>query len=304
MGGNVFQGSSPIKRENIKPTLRKFVNEFTRIFPGAKFYLEGMVTLGSAGKKDVSGDLDLALDEKSFKNLEDWDLDEKRVKELYNKFKAKARTASDKMIMRRAVMVAIAEELEDSDTDIIVDTKGTASGTIFCQFPQYSSSGEQTGERVQVDVNVGNLDWLKFSYYSDSYEGNVKGLHRTQLMLSLFAHKGFTFSHNYGVKNKETGEVVARTPEEAIDLLNRSYNFSLDGDILSNYFKLQKFLKDNLSEDELHEIWDRYLKILDSTRCDIPGDLENYWLDSQDRLDLSGKFLPASSKLYPFRNID
>lgn len=303
MGGHVFTGSGPIKREDIKPTLTKFIQEFVRIFPKAKGHFEGMRTLGSVGKKAESGDIDLALDEKAFDNIKDWGISPKEVEDYFNKFKAKARVATKQQLTKRAVICCIADRLEAESPLIKVETKGSANGTLFCQFPQYNSEGQELGKEVQVDINVGNLDWLQFAYYSDSYEGNVKGLHRTQLMLSLFANKGCTFSHNYGVKNKETQEVIARTSKDAINLLNSLYDLELTPEILSNYFKLQDYLKKHLDKEELHAIWDRYLKILDSTRCDIPDDLQEYWLDNQDRLGLTGKFLPANSKLYAFRDV-
>jgi hypothetical protein len=37
--------------------------------------------------------------------------------------------------------------------------------------------------------------------------------------------------------------------------------------------------------------------ILDRTRADIPEDLQAYWIDNQERLKLTGKFLPDNSKL-------
>jgi hypothetical protein len=122
-------------------------------------------------------------------------------------------------------------------------------------------------------------------------------------MLSLFSYKGYTFSHNYGVKNKVTQEVVAQSPEEAIDILNKEYKWSkkLDQDTLSNYFKLQEFLRANLGEEELNQVYNTYLKILDSTRCDVPEDLQEYWVRNQDVIGLTGKFLPSTSTLYPLK---
>lgn len=303
MGGHVFNGSGPIKKEDIKPTLARFVQEFVRVFPKARGHFEGIKTLGSTGKKDESGDIDLALDEKAFKNIHDWGLTQSDVQSYYELFAKRARTASKQQLMKRAVICAVADKLEANSHNIKVDTKGSGNGTLFCQFPQFNSKGELNGKEVQIDINIGDINWLLFSYYSDSYEGNVKGLHRTQLMLSLFAHKGYTFGHNLGVRNKETGELAADSPKKAIELLNSLYGFNLDQETLQNYFKLQEFLKKELSEKELHEIWDRYLKILDSTRCDIPNDLQEYWLDNQDRLGLTGKFLPTDSKLYPFKDV-
>lgn len=296
-GGNVWDNSAPIKREYIKPTLAKFKEEFSRIFPIASKYFEQVSTLGSVGKKDLSGDIDLAIDESAFKNVDDWNLDPAYLTELFAKFKKRARTSTDAQIMKRAIIVAISEIVNKESKMIETDVKSAGSGTLFCQFPQFDENGKETDLSVQIDINVGDIDWLRFAYYSDSYKGNVKGLHRTQLMLSLFSYKGHTFSHNYGVKNKESQEIVANNPKQAVELLNKEYNFNITEKILQNYFDLQDFLMANLKQEELHAVWNIYLKILDSTRCDIPEDLQPYWVEYQDELGLTGKFLPNNSNL-------
>ena len=300
MGGNVFDLTKPIKKENIEPTISKFMEELSRIFPGAKKHFKDIRRLGSVGKKDISGDIDLAISEDSFKDIKEWDLDEKHIKELFDGFKKRSKSATDQQIMKRAILVALSEKIEEKGKDIHFDTKGTGVGSLFFAFPQYEGN-KKTNEWVQIDLNAGNIDWLDFAYYSDVYKGNVKGLHRTQLMLSLFSNKGYTFSHNYGVKNKETQEITAKNPKEAIDLLNKLYGFNIDGTILPNYFKIQEFLKKNLSEEELNKIYDIYLKILDRTRADIPEDLQEYWIKNQKRLGLKGKFLPTNSNLIKYK---
>lgn len=296
-GGNVWDNSAPIKREYIKPTLAKFKEEFSRIFPIASKYFEQVSTLGSVGKKDLSGDIDLAIDESAFKNVDDWNLDPAYLTELFAKFKKRVRTSTDAQIMKRAIIVAISEIVNKESKMIETDVKSAGSGTLFCQFPQFDENGKETDLSVQIDINVGDIDWLRFAYYSDSYKGNVKGLHRTQLMLSLFSYKDHTFSHNYGVKNKESQEIVANNPKQAVELLNKLYGFNITEKILQNYFDLQDFLIANLKQEELHAIWNTYLKILDSTRCDIPEDLQPYWVEYQDELGLTGKFLPNNSNL-------
>lgn len=296
-GGNVWDNSAPIKKEYIQPTLKKFKEEFTKIFPVASKYFDSVITLGSVGKKDVSGDIDLAIDEAAFTNVNDWKLDPAYLTELFAKFKKRSRSATDSQIMKRAVIVGISEIVNKESKIIETDVKSAGSGTLFCQFPQFDEKGKETDLSVQIDVNVGDLDWLRFAYYSDSYKGNVKGLHRTQLMLSLFTYKGHTFSHNYGVKNKDSQEIAAKNPEDAVKLLNDMYGFNISEKILQNYFDLQEFLKSNLKLEDLHNIWNTYLKILDSTRCDIPEDLQAYWVEHQDELGLTGKFLPNNSNL-------
>lgn len=304
MGGNVFFGSGPIRKEDIKPTLSRFIQDFLRVFPKAKGHFEGIKTLGSVGKKDVSGDIDLALDEKAFSDIKDWGLNQKDVDTYFAQFQKRARSASKQQLMKRAVICCISDRLEAESSRIKTDTKSAGNGTLFCQYPQFNSEGEMLDKEVQIDINIGNVDLLQFAYYSDAYPSgsNVKGLHRTQLMLAMFTNKGLTFTHNGGVKDKNTGKFLATTPKQIIELLNSLYGFNIDQETLQNYFKLQEFLKEHLSQEELHQIWDRYLKILDSTRCDVPEDLQEYWLDNQERLGLTGKFLPSNSKLYPFRD--
>jgi len=63
MGGNVFADkTAPILRENILPTLKAYFAELEQLFPHQvifdMFYFE---TLGSVGKKPVSGDIDLGI---------------------------------------------------------------------------------------------------------------------------------------------------------------------------------------------------------------------------------------------------
>jgi hypothetical protein len=195
----------------------------------------------------------------------------------------------------------IGEKLDEKSSEIEVDTKASGSGSIFCSAPQYGPDGKSLGINVQTDINIGNPEWLRFSYYSNTYAGNVKGLHRTQLMLSLFANKGKSFSHATGVVDRETGEKEASNPTEALMLLNRLYGFDISQDTLNDYFRLEEYLKKHVSPEEYNAIMDRYLKILDSTRADIPDNLQQYWIDNQSRLGLKGKFLPDTSNLVKYK---
>jgi hypothetical protein len=306
-GGNVFGTTTSIEKANIEPTVETFVEQLSRIFPAKASTFKSFEKLGSAGKKDVSGDIDLSYDIKNIfpdgktPDFEGWGIDEQKYNELVAQFAKRARNASPEKIQLRAMIVLIAEKINNALPDVEVDDKASGSGSIFCAIPQYDSLGKKLDKAVQTDINIGNPGWLRFSYYSHSYAGNVKGLHRTQLMLALFLNKGKTFGHSTGVVDKETGEREAATPDEAIALLNKLYGFRLTQDILDDYFKLEDFMKKNLSTEEYNSIMDRYLKILDSTRADIPENLQQYWIDNQDRLGLKGKFLPDTSNLTQYK---
>lgn len=306
-GGNVFGTTTSIEKANIEPTVNMFVGQLSKIFPAKASTFKSFEKLGSAGKKDISGDIDLSYDIKNIfpdgkiPDFKGWGVDEQKYNELVAQFTKRARNASPEKIQLRAMIVLIAEKINNALPDVEVDDKASGSGSIFCAIPQYDPSGNKLDKAVQTDINIGNPGWLRFSYYSNTYSGNVKGLHRTQLMLALFANKGRTFGHSTGVVDKETGEREAATPEEAIVLLNKLYGFKLTQDILDDYFKLEDFMKKSLPTEEYNNIMDRYLKILDSTRADIPENLQQYWIDNQDRLGLKGKFLPDVSNLVQYK---
>jgi hypothetical protein len=304
-GGNVFGTTSSIKKEYIQPTLSKFTAELKRIFPKVDFKFN---TLGSVGKKDESGDIDLGMSVDQFMDkdgnplLSNWGIDKAEFDALYEKIRKRSRSSTEAQSKLRAMLELVAISIEKKSQFIDTDIKAAGGGSIFCNFPQFDEKGNELKEKsVQIDINVGNLDWLNFSYYSNTYKDNVKGLHRTQLMLSMFQALDMMFKHSTGVTSKSTGEVVATNPQEAVDVLNKGFNINLTQDILNDYFELMDYLKKNLPEDKLNKILDIYLKILDSTRADIPFDLQNYWIENQDRLGLKGKFLPDNSKLTQYK---
>lgn len=304
-GGNVFGTTSSIKKEYIQPTLTKFIAELKRIYPKVDFKFS---TLGSVGKKDESGDIDLGMSIDQFMTkdgtplLDSWDIDKAEFDALYEKIRKRTRSATETQSKLRAMLELIAIGIEKKSQFIDTDIKAAGGGSIFCMFPQFDKESKELPEKsVQIDINVGNLDWLNFSYYSNTYKDNVKGLHRTQLMLAMFQALDMSFNHGTGVKNRATGEIVATTPKEALSVLNKGFNLNLSQDILNDYFELMDALKKNLPKEKLNQILDIYLKILDSTRADIPFDIQDYWIANQDRLGLKGKFLPDTSKLTKYK---
>ena len=304
-GGNVFGTTSSIKKEYIQPTLKNFTAELNKIYPKVKFNFN---TLGSVGKKDESGDIDLGMSIDQFMDkdgnplLSNWNIDKAKFDALYEKIRKRSRSASETQSKLRAMLELIASNLEEKSEYIDTDLKAAGNGSIFCNFPQYNEKGEMLNDKsVQIDINVGNLDWLNFSYYSNTYKDNVKGLHRTQLMVAMFQALNKTFSHGTGVKDKETGDIVATNPQETLDVLNQGFKLNLSQDVLNDYFELMDVLKKKLPKEKLNQILDTYLRILDSTRADIPLDLQEYWIANQSRLGLKGKFLPNDSNLNKYK---
>ena len=308
-GGNVFAGKTAgIKREHIAPTLNAYFSELKQIFPkkAGLFNEQNFVPLGSVGKKAVSGDIDLGISaadlldkEMSDGAIAEWGIDPKRVAAEFELLKKRARSSTPEQLRMKAFLKELTLYINKNAPSLYCDEKKVTDGNIFGLFPQQNEQGQDLGAGVQIDWMVGDLNWLKFSYYSAAYpEGsNVKGLHRTQLMLSAFQVANLSFSHIGGVKDKATGQTIANDPATALDVLSQRLEVKITAADAEDYYKLHAVLKAKLKPQDYNTLINTYLKILDSTRADIPDDLQDEWRSRKDELGLTGKFLPDNSKL-------
>lgn len=308
-GGNVFKGqTSKIKREDIDPTLDAYFKELAQVFPkkAGIFNEKFFNPVGSVRKVEESGDIDLAVDSSSILDKEmsdssilEWGIDPKLVMAEFEALKKRARTATPEQLRMKAFLKMLAKKINERAPTLHTDEAKVTDGNLFGMYPQVNAEGKELGTGVQIDWMVGNLAWLKFSYYSAARPAgsNVKGLHRTQLMLSAFQVAELSFNHISGVKDKATGQVIAQDPDQALSILGKRLGFKLSQANVEDYYKLNKLLKSNMKPADYDRLLDIYFKILDSTRADIPDDLQEEWLLRKDRLGLTGKFLPDTSAL-------
>ena len=309
MGGNVFGDKTiSIKKEWIESTLKAYFNELSAIFPNKKhiFNLENFTLLGSAGKKSISGDIDLGIDlskifdeSVSDESIVEWNIDPIAVVKETELLQKRAKTATPEQSRKKAFFKLITKYINDHANHIYCDEKKVSEGNIFSLFPQYDVHNVVQDSAVQIDWMVGNLDWLKFSYYSTVYpkDSNIKGLCRTQLILSMFQSVGLSFNHVNGVKDKETGEILASNSSDAINLLNHKLNLNLTEEITQNYYSLYEQVNQCNRRDT---ILNTFLRILDSTRVGVPDNLREEWRQRKESLNLTGKFLPENDPMREF----
>ena len=281
MGGNIFKDfAKPIVRENIRPTLKKYIEHLGYIFPKKAHVFESFYPVGSVGKKQISGDMDLALDFKHLfegapynkEELAQYQIVHHEWESLYKKIKSRARTSTDEMCKLKAFLKLLAYPISSEGMIHVAENK-TTNGNIFTMFPQYDYYGLRESY-VQIDWMIGNLPWLKFAYHSGE-SGTLKGLHRTQLMVAMLSHKGYTFSHLHGIKNKKTQKFVATNPQEAIKLFSELYG-TLTEDDFHNFLRLHHFLELYSSKEEYDEIIKSYLRILELAKAKTPLVLRGY----------------------------
>ena len=198
--------------------------------------------------------------------------------------------------MVRAILKGIVTKINAYAQNLYCDEKKITTGNIFGLFPQYTPEGEKLDYGVQMDWMVGDIDLLEFSYHSEPYEGNVKGLHRTQLMLSMFNFYGYSFNHTKGLTDKETGEKLATKPKDMVPYLEEAMGIKLGKSTMNNYFKLVQTL-DKIPKKDRDSILNIYFNILSHTRADIPENLQDDWRRLNRTHHYETKFLPDSSLL-------
>ncbi len=149
---------------------------------------------------------------------------------------------------------------------------GVTAGNIFSCFPQYGTNGRTTGDSVQVDWMVGDIDWLRWSYYSCS-DSNLKGLHRTQFIVACLSAKDYTFNHFSGIKEKGSSDWTICNPENAVELLSDLYG-GLDISQTYRFKDLHYWLYKTATPAEYRDVIMKYRDILKLAKAEIPEILE------------------------------
>lgn len=298
MGGNIFDSTSSILKENIDPTLYNYFKLLSKNFPKKQHIFNDTIfsLVGSAKKKDESGDIDIAIDltniikDQSEQSVNDWNLHLDDVITLAYTYFKRSRTSTYDDCFNRAVLTLISQQLET--VNIGTNIKKVTSSNIFTSFQQYNSEGP-INKWVQIDWMIGDKDLLMFSYFSKNYDQNVKGLHRTQALLAMFNVLGYSFNHTKGLVNKSNDKHYIK-PNDILKQLSLELNVDITQNMAEDYFVIHNIFKSSKYYDEWLDI---YFKILDSTRCDIPVNIQSEWLDKKSLLGLTGKFLPDDSLL-------
>ena len=178
--GNIFKnpdGSEETVRINkidILPTI-KWLEKIT------KLPIEGNL-LGSGGKKESSGDLDIAVDESK--------ISKDQLVNILASWCIKNNVDPKKFIRKSGISVHF---------------KAPITGNPYQGY-------------VQTDFMFGDLGWLKFTMFSAGDASKYKGVLRRILMQSIAKAKGYSIGGN-ALLNRETKQVVTRDPQEIATLL-------------------------------------------------------------------------------------
>lgn len=179
---NLFEGGNIFKDE-AGSVLTKAINK-ADVIPTIQ-WLETVTgleltdhLLGTTGKKETSGDLDIAIDANEVDK---------------NEFSAK--------------LGQYIEKQGGNPKDWI---KKSGISVHF----KTPIKGDDKNGYVQADFMFGERDWLKWSMTGGREGSELKGSHRHMILSSIAKARGMKWSFQNGLMNRETNEIITKDPNE------------------------------------------------------------------------------------------
>lgn len=184
-GGNVFKDEAGtvltkrINRADVIPTI-----QWLETVTGLELTDH---LLGTTGKKETSGDLDIAIDAN--------EVDKNEFAAKLSDYIAKQGSDPKQWIRKTGVSVHFKTPIK----------------------------GEESNGYVQADFMFGEREWMKWSMTGGREGSQLKGAHRHVILASIAKIKGMKWSFQNGLMNRDTGEVITKEPNEiAKKLLGQS----------------------------------------------------------------------------------
>ena len=175
-GGNVF-------KDNAGTILTKRINR-ADVLPTIK-WLETVTgleltdhLLGTTGKKETSGDLDIAIDAN--------EVNKDEVAAKLGEYISKQGSDPKQWIKKSGVSVHFKTPIK----------------------------GDEANGYVQSDFMFGEREWMKWSMTGGREGSELKGAHRHVILASIAKTKGMKWSFQNGLMNRDTNEVITKDPNE------------------------------------------------------------------------------------------
>lgn len=178
-GGNIFKDpetkqpvTQRIARQDVDTTLA-WLEKITNL-PHRDF------KLGTTGRKDTSGDLDIAVNQNE--------------------------VTKEDMIQR--LIAWVQKNKPDEDPKQWIRKSGIS---VHFKTP---INGDESNGYVQTDLMFGDPQWMKWSLRGASGDSPYSGAHRQILMSSIATAQGMKWSANTGLLDRETNELISTIPAE------------------------------------------------------------------------------------------
>ena len=178
-GGNIFKDpetkqpvTQRINKQDVDTTLA-WLEKITNL-PHRDF------KLGTTGRKDTSGDLDIAVNQNE--------------------------VTKEDMIKR--LIAWVQKNKPDEDPKMWIRKSGIS---VHFKTP---INGDEGNGYVQTDLMFGDPQWMKWSLRGASGDSPYSGAHRQIMMSSIATAQGMKWSANAGLLDRETNELISTIPAE------------------------------------------------------------------------------------------
>lgn len=214
-GGNVFNDENDesatkrINQADVIPTV-----EWLEKITGLK--LQNSL-LGSTGKKETSGDLDIAIDPNILVDFKSFKSDPKIKRDHKTQFLDKAKDELISRIVASGKYTAQQKKTKDTPNPSKIYDISKSGVSVHFKTPIL---GNKDNGFVQTDFMFGDPNWMKFAQSAPSSNSKFKGVHRAMLTMSVATGQGYKFSTTEGLQNRSTGEFITDPDKIAKTILN------------------------------------------------------------------------------------
>lgn len=272
--------AEPIYKDNIESTIKYFLRQFNK-YTKINIDFNTIKILGSAGKKDYSGDIDISIPKEISRQLVQY-----LINELYNNKKKdfflnnvekkhagideNKKNAIAALNFGRSIGSPFNFNKENRGIKLLTtvnefDFEDGMPGLVPFVVDQIGSNGEFLNKKVQLDLNFGNNEWMSFAYFYEPEESPdnrpIKGLHRNAILASLIHFLGGEWGFQKGFKKTKKDKQFSEKKTDLIAFINNKIKLNIEEKDLNSYSSILKIVK-KLNKNEREEVFNIMIKRL------------------------------------------
>lgn len=273
-------GAESIYKNNIESTVIYFLEKFKQ-YTGININIDSVKILGSAGKKDYSGDIDISIPKEISRQLVQYLINElynnkkkdfflNNIEKKYPGIEENKKNAIAALNFGKSVGSPFNFDKEQHGIKLLTtindfDFEDGMPGLIPFVVDQIDSNGKFLNKRVQLDLNFGDNDWMSFAYFYEPEESPdnrpIKGLHRNAILASLIHFLGGEWGFQKGFKKSKKDSSFNEQKTDLIAFINDKIKLNIEEKDLNSYSSILKIVK-QLDKNKRKKIFDIMIKRL------------------------------------------
>ena len=271
--------AEPIYKDNIESTTKYFLKQFNK-YTKINIDFNSIKILGSAGKKDYSGDIDISIPKEISRQLVQYlitELYSNKKKDFFLNNVEKKNPGIDEnrknaiaaLNFGRSVGSPFNFDKKNRGIKLLTtvnefDFEDGMPGLVPFVVDQIDKNGKFLNKKAQLDLNFGNNEWMSFAYFYEPEESPdnrpIKGLHRNAILASLIQSYGGEWGFQKGFK-KIKNSAFSEEKTDLIAFLKDKIKLNIEEKDLNSYSSILNIIK-QLNKNKRKQIFDIMIKRL------------------------------------------